>query len=317
MMNTKQARLNQNPILKNLLLTNSKQGRYIAESLFTTLPQGLRGMTLGVVGNENQRRHDLRRAPGTPTRRIDISFKGKVYTVDQHSVEIPIPREFFEEQETAKKLNVTANLDMSGTAMHTAADVLRLGYEIEAAELASNPATYSGNVLALTGGTKWSADTSKAVLDIATAKEMVRKKIGVRPNKLHLSADAYSALTNNKEVISRLGANFSGAVSMTDLKRVLDIPIIEVGDAVWIDGSDNRTDVWGNNAILSYSPVVTGKTVSLAEPAFGNTSTLEGHPLAEEPYYEKQSKSWIFGATYERKANLGVPGAGFLFQNCK
>lgn len=315
-MTPEQIRLKQNPILSNLLL-GFGQGAYIAESIFPRLPQALRGMTLGTLGNEGKKRHNLRRAPGAATRRIDIKYDGKVYTVDQHSVEVPIPRELLQEQANAAKLNISGALEISGIAMQTASDVLLLGYEIEAAELATNPATYGSNVLALAAGTKWSAATGTPVTDIATAKEVIRKKTGKRPNKLHCSADAYFALINNQEVIKRLGTNFSGAVSMNDLKRVLDIAIIEIGDAMWTDDQDNNTDVWGNNAILSYSPVITNQTVSLAEPAFGFTSVLPEHPYAEQPYYDPASKSWIYGATFERKPNLGMAGAGFLFQNCK
>lgn len=316
MMNMKQVRLNQNPILTNLLL-GCGRGDYIAESLLPRLPQELRGMTIGKVGNESRKRHDLRRAPGTNTKRINIKYEGVVYTVDQYSVEVPIPREWFEEQAAAEKINIRAALKPSNIAIQTANELLLMNYEIEVADLVTNPATYGGNVLALAAGTKWSAATGTPVTDIAAAKNIIRKKVGKRPNKLHCSADAYEALENNQQVRSQLGSNFSGSVSKSDLMRVLNVAEIEIGDAMWSDDLGNNTDVWGNNAILSYSPDIAKKELSLAEPAFGFTSTLPGHPYAEEPYLDKPAKSWIYGATFERKPNLGMAGAGFLFQNCK
>ena len=57
--------------------------------------------------------------------------------------------------------------------------------------------------------------------------------------------------------------------------------------------------------------------MSLAQPAFGFTSVLPGHPFAEKPYYSDETKSYVYGATFERKVNFGKTGAGFLFQNCK
>ena len=34
-------------------------------------------------------------------------------------------------------------------------------------------------------------------------------------------------------------------------------------------------------------------------------------------YYSDEAKSYVYGATFERKVNFGKTGAGFLFQNCK
>ena len=42
---------------------------------------------------------------------------------------------------------------------------------------------------------------------------------------------------------------------------------------------------------------------------------MEGHPFVETPYYQRETKSWIYGATFERKPTLVRGTAGFLFQN--
>ena len=60
-----------------------------------------------------------------------------------------------------------------------------------------------------------------------------------------------------------------------------------------------------------------GTNISLAEPGFGFTNVIEGHPFAETPYYEAGSKSWIYGATYERRPNVAYNTAAFLFTNPK
>jgi hypothetical protein len=100
---------------------------------------------------------------------------------------------------------------------------------------------------------------------------------------------------------------------------VLSVSDIVVGDAIWMDASDVGQDIWGNNAILAYVPNMggSGGSISLAEPAFGFTNVIEGHPFAETPYYENSNKSWIYGATFERRPNISYNTAGFLFQNCK
>lgn len=319
-MTAAEIRLKQNPILTNLLL-GLGQGNMIAERLFPRLPQALSSVTLAQLGDERLRRYNLRRAPGSPTKRIHIKYDGKTYAVDQYSVEVPLPRELLREADESRKLNVGNYLDISRIAMATANDVLTLDYEIEVAAVATNTGTYAaGHVLALAGGTKWSASTGTPVTDILAASDVIRKKIGKRPNRLTLSADAYSALRTNAEVKSYLPSTNMGPATLEQLKTILNVAEILVGDAVWIDETDTGRDVWGNNAILAYVPNIGGSgsaDISLAEPGFGFTNVLEGHPFAETPYYEPGSKSWVYGATFERRPNVAYNTAAFLFTNPK
>lgn len=320
MMTAAEIRLKQNPILTNLLL-GMGQGTYVAEGLFPRLPQTLSAVTLAQAGDERLRRYNLRRAPGAPTKRVEINFEGQTYTVNQYSVEVPMPRELLREADESRKLNVGNYLDVSKIAMTTANDILLLDYELEVAGVATNPSSYAaGNVLALAGATKWSAATGTPVTDIRAASEIIRKKIGKRPNKLTLSADAAQALQTNAEVKSYLPSTQMGPATLDQLKTILNVDTIQVGDAVFIGNDGVGSDVWGNNAVLAYVPKIgAGGTsdLSLAEPAFGFTNVMEGHPFAETPYYDNGSKSWIYGATYERQANVSYNTAGFLFTNPK
>ena len=318
-MTAAEIRLKQNPILTSLLL-GLGQGSFVAEKLFPRLPQALSSVTLAQLGDERLRRYNLRRAPGAATKRINIKYDGKTYAVDQYSVEVPLPRELLREADESRKLNVGNYLDVSRIAMATANDVLALDYEIEVAQLATNAASYAaGNTLALAGGTKWSAATGTPVTDIRAAADVVRKKIGKRPNTLLLSADALTALCTNPEVKGYLPSTAMGPASIDQLKSILNVAAIEVGDAVWINDADVGADVWGNNAVLAYVPRIGGggADLSLAEPGLGFTNVLEGHPFAETPYYDNASKSWVYGATYERRPNVAYSGAGFLFTNPK
>ena len=319
MMTLEQIRLKQNPILSSLLL-GLGQGTFVAEQLFPRLPQTLSGITLAKTGDERLKKYNLRRAPGTATKRVDINYEGATYTVNQYSVEVPIPREMLREADESRRLNVGNHLDVSRIAMVTANDILLLDYEIEVATLATTAGSYaSGHVLALAAGTKWSADTGTPVTDIRAAADVIRKKIGKRPNKLTLSADVFSAICTNVEVRSYLSSNQVGPATIDQLKTVLNVAEIVIGDAVWKDASGTGADVWGNNAILAYVPKIggNGTDISLAEPGFGFTNVIEGHPYAEAPYYDNGSKSWIYGATYERQANVAYNEAAFLFQNPK
>ncbi len=319
MMTLAEIRLKQNPILTSLLL-GMGQGSFAAEKLFPRLPQSLSSVMLAKVGDERFRKYNLRRAPGAPTKRVDIKYDGSTYTVDQYAVEVPIPRELLREADESRRLNVGNYLDISRIAMVTANDILALDYEIEVATLATAPATYAaGHVVALAAGTKWSADTGTPVDDIDAAHNLIRKKIGRRANKLTLSADAHVALKNNIQVRSYLPDSQLGAPTLDQLKNILNVKEIVIGDAVWKDETDQGLDVWGNNAVLAYVPEISnnGGDISLAEPGFGFTNVIEGHPFAETPYYDNGAKSWIYGATYERRPNVAYNTAAVLFQNPK
>lgn len=319
MMTPSQIRLAQNPVLTSLLL-GLGQGGFVAEKLFPRLPQALSGIVLARLGDERLKKYNLRRAPGATTKRVDINYDGVTYTVKQYSVEVPLPRELIREADESRRLNVSNHLDVSRIAMVTANDILALDYEIEVATLATTSGTFaSGHVSALSGTTKWTHASGTAVTDIRAASDTIRKKIGKRPNTLTLSSDAYLALCVNAEVKTYLPDTQQGYATIDQLKNILNVADIVVGEAVWKTDAGVGADVWGNNAILAYVPAIggNGSELSLAEPAFGFTNVIDGHPYAEAPYYDNSSKSWIYGATYERQANVAYNEAAFLFQNPK
>ncbi|MDO4795519.1 MAG: hypothetical protein Q4A28_06210 [Brachymonas sp.] len=289
----------------------------IATALFPRLPTALRGFQLAQLGDEATRAYNTRRAPGARTNQLKIDWQGKTYTVDQHAIDVPIPRELIQEQDIAQRMNVGANIEISKVAVNTALQVLNLSYEREAAALATDASAYAGNVLALSGGTKWSAATGKPVTDIRGKAEVIRQKTGRRPNTLALSASAFNALGMNPEVKGYLPSSNLGPATLDQLKTILNVKKIVVGEAISTADAGDVSDVWGNHAVLAYVPEIgaDGTGLSLGEPAFGFTSWMEGHPFVEVPYYDHHSKSWIYGATFERTPTLVRGSAGFLFQN--
>lgn len=317
MMTPEQIRLKANPILTSLLL-GMGQGAFIGEKLFPRLPNALSSVVLAKLGKERLKRYNLRRAPGAATKRVNIKYEGNTYTVDQYSVEVPMPRELLREADESRRLQVGNYLDVSRIAMTTTSDILALDYELECAGMATNSDNYAaGNVLALAAGTKWSAATGTPVTDVLAAAEVIRGRCGVRPNQLTLSAPALKAVKTNQEVRSYLPSSQMGPATIEQLKTIFNVAEILIGDAVWVDDDDVGQDVWGNNAILAFVPQIGagGANVSLAQPAFGFTNVIEGHPFAETPYYENGLKSWIYGGTFERRANIAYDDAAFLFQN--
>ena len=314
-MTLQQIRLNQSQVLTNILL-GFGQGAFVAERLFPRLPQALSSVVLGRLGNEALQQYNLARAPASATKRVEINYQGETYTVRQHAVEVPVPREHIREAEAAKRLGIAANLDISTAAVYTASQILALDYEIEAAGLATNTASYpTANSVTLSGSTQWTSDTSDPVDDVLDGAETIRTSTGKRPNTLVLGAAAFAALIKHPKVRGYLPNTQLGPATVDQLKTIFNVESVETGDAIWIDGQGVAHDVWGGDAILAYTPKFVGAQVNLAEPAFGFTNVLEGHPFVETPYYEDNRKSWIYGVTYERAVNLSTPAAGFLFKS--
>jgi hypothetical protein len=307
-----------NPVLASLMLAGVAQATAMAaQTLFPRLPTALRGFQLATLGDEATRVYNTRRAPGAATKQARISWQGQTYTIDQHAIDVPIPRELIQEADESRRLNVGANIAISQIAVNTALQILNLNYELEAAAIATDPAAYGANALALAGGTKWSASTGTPVTDVRNAAESIRKATGRRPNQLVISALALNALAMNPQVKSFLPSSMLGPATIDQLTTILNVASIVVAESVWTNESGAVADVWGNNAILAYVPNIgpTGTGLSLGEPAFGFTSWMDGHPIVETPYYQRETKSWIFGATFERKPTLVRGTAGFLFQN--
>lgn len=312
-MTPNQIRLNQNPILTGMFRA-APQGAYIATELLPNLPQRLSENLFGETGLEALRRYELSRSPGANTKRINISLRGKVYTLKQKAVNVPIPRELYEEEDNMKKLNVSNYPELSQLAMNTVDEVLKLDYELDVSDMVKTPGIYpTGNVVTLLGPQKWSDLNSDPVADVKAAKEIIRQKTGTRANTFTMGPAVESVLLGHPKIVALLAHTNDKIVTREHLKRFFEVERILVGESIWADDADNLLDVWGNMALLSYSPKIEIATASLLNAPFGVTSVKEGHPFAEQVWFDKDAKSYIYGGTYERNPNLIKAAAGVLF----
>lgn len=317
-MNLNQVAMGQ-PQLSQLLLGYSNQ-KFIANLLFPQVDSALTTMLLGRVGNEAQKRYDLKRAPGTKTKSITLSYSGRTYNIDNHAVNIPIPREWIEEQDALAAMNqlpLSAVLRYGNLAVNTAGYVLGMEYEAESAELAFTESLYgSTNVSTLGASEKWSKDTSKPVDAITNAIEAVRKGSGSVANSIMLSASSFNALKKHPQVLSKLPSTNLGLATLEQLQKVFDVKNIYIGSAIMFDANDVPLDIWGDNAIVFYNPpgMVASQSVNMVEPVFSFTGTKKNGIYIEKPFYDNESKSWIYGASYDRSPNICSPKSGFLIK---
>jgi hypothetical protein len=64
--------------------------------------------------------------------------------------------------------------------------------------------------------------------------------------------------------------------------------------------------------VLAYVP---SAVLGPEQPSYGYTYTLQGSPNVEQPYYERNRKSWMYPVTFERRAVITGMQAGYLIRN--
>lgn len=304
-MNTSQARV------VDPVLTEFAQGYrhpdHVGSFLFPRVTVRARGGKVIEFGKESFKRYNTRRAPGGNTKRIQFGYEGKTFVLTQDALEGMVPFEHLEDA------NTVPGIDLGEVAVNEVMDILSLALEIEQAELALDPANYGvDSKITLAGTDQWSHAESDPVKQIQDYREAVRRKVGIRPNVMEVSALGFNALTEHPAIVDRFKYTSSNSLTADMLAKLFNLRKLVVGEAVYMEeGSDQMHDVWGNAAVLAYVPERVG---SLRQPSFGYTYTLNDHPLVEEPYHERNAKSWIYPVTYDRKPVLSGMDSGFLIQ---
>ena len=298
------------------VLTTVAQGygnqNFVGAALFPRVPVNVRGGQIIEFGREAFRQYASKRSPGGRTARMQFGYLGKPFALLNDAVETPIPREQMQDA------RVMPGLDLGVRAVNTTMRNMLMSLEIDQAALATTAAGYgAGNKLTLAGATKWSASTGTPLTDVDTAREAIRQAVGMYPNTLMLSSLAFNACKNNPTIVSRFqynGAAGTDASQITPkmLAGLFNVDQVVVGKGVYWNDANVSTDIWGNNAVLAYTAL---GDVNQEEPSYGYTYTLDGMPLVEVPYWEPQTKSWVYGVTFERAPVLSGISAGYLIQN--
>lgn len=298
------------------ILTHHVQGYQsparVGLMLFPAVPVFVSGGKVIEFNKDSFRLYNARRAPGTATKRISYGYEGKPFALTQDALEAPVPREW---QRDAK---AQPGIDLAKVALNVTMDAVQLALENEQAALATSAGNYdTDHKLALSGATKWSASTGVPLTDIDNAGEAIRATIGMAPNTLVLSPKAWKAARNNPQLRARVYADQPdtdrGPITLDQFKKACGIENVAVGNAMYAADNGAFADVWGNAAVLAY--VAPEGAAAQPIPSYGYTYTMQGHPLVEAAYWEEQSKSWIYGVSYERAPVLTGMSAGFLITN--
>ena len=170
--------------------------------------------------------------------------------------------------------------------------------------------------MALTSTDRWTSEDSKPVEDVRDAKQAIRESIGVKPNTLVLSSTTLAALETHPDLVGRAAHTSVKTVTLELLKTVFGVRHIFEGGAVAAGDSGAFGDIWGDDAILAYVSEVQGTAMANhEEPSYGYTYLIDGNPLVETPYWDPNSKSWVYGVSYDNSPVLSGMTCGYLIQN--
>lgn len=298
----------------DVVLSNYARGyanqEFIGQRLAPVVDVPARNIRLLKFGKEGFRKLSTRRAPGSPILTVQYGYAADPIALQQDALQGLVP---VETQEEAARV---PGVDMGRQAIAMVMDQLDLGLEIDIAALVRNPANYAAtNKVVLAGASKWTDAASDPKADIDGGREAVRRQVGRYPNQLTLGAAAFNAARNHPKVKEQFKYTSADSVSEVMLARYFGLDEVIVGKAVYLpDGvADDQpaTDVWGNDAILSYAP----KGGNWMVPSFAYTYRLRGYPAVETPWYDRDIRSWKYPTTQERRPYLVGADAGFLIQN--
>lgn len=284
---------------------------FVADVLFPRVPVPNRSMTLLKFGKEAFRKLNTRRAPGSNVKRVQYGYGSTTISLVQDALEGIVP---VEHQEEASKI---PGIDLGANAINMVLDSVDLGLEFDAAQLARDPAAYdSDHKVALASSFRWTHADSDPGKDVGDAKEAIRAYIGRRPNVLMLGPSAAKALKRHPKIKEQFKYTSKDSLTLDMIAAFFELDRVVTGDAVYLPETAadtvKATDIWGDDAILAYVPQA---GANFMVPSYGYTYELLGYPQVETPYYARETKSWIYPTTTERRPYLVGADAGFLFQN--
>lgn len=275
--------------------------------LFPRVPVLSRGGNVITFGKEDLMAYTgTRRAPGQNTRRIQFGYAGAPYALEDHSLEGLVPVETMVEAQVP-------GIDIAARTVHGVQEIIANRLEIAQATVATTAGSYAAaNKTTLVGTAQWSdfSGTSDPIADVETAKEAIRAKTGRRPNLMVLGAAVLAKLRQHPKIIERFKYTTSQVPTLAELAAIFGVDEVAVGDAIKASDAGVISDVWGKFVVLAYT--VTASLASQGTPSYGYTYQLEGMPLVEEPYPDRNAKSWIYPVTDVAAPVLAGAEAGYL-----
>ena len=284
-----------------------KNGAFVGSALFPAVPVSARGGKIITFGKEAFRAYATGRTPGSNTKRVQLGYQGSGYSLDSHSLEGVVPFELMEEA------NQVPGINLGSGAVQLVQDIIAARLEFAQAALATTAGNYgASNKVTLSGTSQWSdySGTSDPTNDIETAKEAIRTQIGRRPNTVIMGAAVFAKLRNHPKILDRIKYTGRDSATAELLANLWGVQRVLVGDAVQENDSGTMVDVWGKFVVVAYTEL--GGLADMGRPTFGYTYQLNGYPVVENPYQDRNAKSWVYPVTDEVQPVIAGAAGGYL-----
>lgn len=298
----------------NPVLTSIAQGYqnldFVGGRLFPQVPVGLRAGNIISFSKEDFMLYSTQRAPGEATKRVSYGFASGTYGLVDYSLEGQLPLENLQESQASEN---GFSIDMAAMTVNKTQNIMGLRLEYAQASLARNAANYgAGNKVTLSGTSRWSdfSGTSDPIADVEAAKEAIRAVTGKRPNLLIMGPAVMSKLKQHPKIIDRIKYTGRDVATVELLAALFGVREVVVGEAIFANDQGVFSDVWGKDVVLAYTE--TASAAQMGTPTYGYTYNLGGHPLVEQPYYERNNKSWFFPVTRAEAPVIAAATAGYL-----
>lgn len=284
-----------------------QNAEFIGSALFPYVPVGQRGGKVISFNREDFELYNIGRAPGANTKRVQLGYSSSSYTLEQFALEGIVPFELMQEA------NAVPGINMATVAVRRVQSIIATRLEKAQADLATTAGNYAaGNKnTALSGNTLWSdATNSDPIANVEAAKDAVRAATGRFPNTMIVSASTMKALRVHSKIIDRIKYTGRDIPTAELLASLFGVARVLVGGGVYSDASGTMTDMWGKTAVLAFT-----ETASLADmgtPSYGYTYRLSGAPIVEQPYQDRNTKSWLYPVTDEVAPVIAAATSGFL-----
>lgn len=292
------------------ILTTVVQGyvqpEFVGNALFPPVPVSSRAGKVIEFGKEDFALFDTRRAPGGATKRRNINYGDRNYSLYQDRLEGELPREHLEE---SAGLGFNLQTETAESTMRS----IQLRLEYDQAAIATNAANYdNAHKMILSGTSKWSDPNSDPAGDIRSWKQSIRGTIGTYGNTLLLGARVFDTFVEHEQTKDKIKHTSSASITADAIAAMFNLDKVVVASPLILNNETGQlVDIWGDVAILAYVPQ---RVQSRRQPSYGYTYTLQGYPMVERPYYDDNHASYYFPVTAERSPELVGMSAGFLAQ---
>lgn len=293
------------PVLTQLA-QGYRQSNFIGEQAFPVVYVDKEGVRVPMYGKGSFVEYQTERAPHAAS---------NVITLDKASL-LPV---VLEEHDLAAGVDYREKnesmFDEKAKATRRVTSGIQLRQELDVARLLQDRTTYGTGLsadLSNDPATQWDSAGSDPQKAIAEAKEQVRLQCGQNPNVLVMGASVLKALKFNPALIGCLASTSIKMLTVDQLKLLLEVDDIIVGESIYTPDNKKLADVWGKFASLIVRPKVGDNGGDEGAPSFGYTFRRRGMPLVDR-YDGVGGKVEYVRYTDIRKAAVVGGSCGYLF----